>query len=186
MKESNAPPWPKNCRLDDFACQDDYDGGEHDGGYELQAGRCLYGSDEPRTEHSGTSHGNSFKIRYALKGTPFWGAYMTDIIKEVPRKDSNKFVPVVKTDSKKLLSTLNKATIAHNLKIFEAEISLLGSNPILIAFGDDAYKILKSLKGKYKILKLPHYSNPWKNIPKEQYREIVLEALRPYKKRAGE
>ena len=38
------------CGSDDLACQDGDDGGEHDGGCELQAGRCRYGSDEPRTE----------------------------------------------------------------------------------------------------------------------------------------
>ena len=29
-----------------------------------------------------------FKIRYALRGSPFWGAYMTDIIKDFDQKAS--------------------------------------------------------------------------------------------------
>ncbi len=33
--------------------------------------------------HSGNPHGNSFKLRFALKDTQFWGAYMTDLIKGV-------------------------------------------------------------------------------------------------------
>ena len=33
--------------------------------------------------------GGAFKIRYALKHTAFWGAYMTDIIKDFPEKESH-------------------------------------------------------------------------------------------------
>ena len=29
--------------------------------------------------HSGNSRSHSYKLRYALKGTTFWGAYMTDL-----------------------------------------------------------------------------------------------------------
>ena len=35
---------------DDLACQDRDYGGEHQRRYELQAGRCLYRPDKPRTE----------------------------------------------------------------------------------------------------------------------------------------
>ena len=131
--------------------------------------------------HSGYSRGNSYKLRYALKDTPFWGAYMTDIIKEIPDKDSNKVVQAIKTNSKKLVPKLTKVTIERNRKKFEAELSLLGGNPVLVAFGNDAYKFIKPLEGKYKIEKLPHYSSR-DNIPKEEYREIVLETLKPYGK----
>lgn len=31
-----------------------------------------------------------FKIRYALKNTPYWGSYMTDIIKDFEEKASGK------------------------------------------------------------------------------------------------
>lgn len=32
--------------------------------------------------HDARSQAMDFKIRYALRGSPFWGAYMTDIIKD--------------------------------------------------------------------------------------------------------
>ena len=90
-------------------------------------------------------------------------------------------VQAIKTNSKKLVPKLNKVTIERNRKKFEAELSLLGGNPVLVAFGNDAYKFIKPLEGKYKIEKLPHYSSR-DNIPKEEYREIVLETLKPYGK----
>lgn len=132
--------------------------------------------------HSGYSNGNSFKLRYALKGSPFWGAYMTDIIKIIRDKDSNKFVPAINTNSQEILSAIKKdnTILERNIKKFKEEIARLGDNPVLVALGDKAYKFLKPLEGKYKIEKLPHYSSQWKNIPKEQYREIVLDTLKAY------
>ena len=136
--------------------------------------------------HSGYSGGNSFKLRYALKGTPFWGAYMTDIIKVVRDNDSNKFVPAINTNSEEMLAAIKKdiTILERNIKKFKEEISLLGGNPVIVALGDKAHKLLKSLEGKYKIEKLPHYSPRWKNIPKEEYREIVLETLKAYASKA--
>ena len=50
-----APPMPNrdgsNCRMSYYlACQDNYDGGEHDGRHELQAGCRLDRPDEPYAE----------------------------------------------------------------------------------------------------------------------------------------
>ena len=39
-----------------------------------------------------------FKIRYALKDTPYWGGYMTDIIKDFEEKASGKMMKYLKTD----------------------------------------------------------------------------------------
>lgn len=45
--------------------------------------------DQPfRNFHDPRPEANDFKIRYAFSGTPFWGAYMTDIIKGVVEPDS--------------------------------------------------------------------------------------------------
>ena len=135
--------------------------------------------------HSGYSNGNSFKLRYALKGTPFWGAYMTDIIKVIRDKDSNRIVPAINTNSQEICSAIKNDPVVRerNIKKFEEEIALLGGQPVIVAFGDKAYKFLKPLEGKYKIEKLPHYSPRWKNISKEEYREIVLETLKAYMRR---
>ena len=61
----------------------------------------------------------------------------------------------------------------ENIKSFEKEIEDLGSkNPVIIAFGNDCFKILLELKNKYKIFKVPHYSS---NISKEKLREAFIE-----------
>ena len=40
--------------------------------------------------HDARSVSMDFKIRYALSGSPFWGAYITDIIKDFDQKVSGK------------------------------------------------------------------------------------------------
>ena len=117
--------------------------------------------------HSGNPYGNSFKLRFALKDTSFWGAYMTDLIKGVKETDSKKVVAKLKKDS---------ALLERNLKEFEREISHLGGKPVLIALGKAVYKFLMplELEGKYEVKELPHYSS---RITKEHYQAEVLKAL---------
>jgi hypothetical protein len=40
--------------------------------------------------HDLSPHANDFKIRYAFRNTQFYGAYMTDIIKNLEMKSSNE------------------------------------------------------------------------------------------------
>ena len=120
--------------------------------------------------HSGNPYGNSFKLRFALKDTQFWGAYMTDLIKGVKETDSKKVVAKLKKDS---------ALLERNLKEFEREISHLGGKPVLVALGKAAGKFLKplELEGKYVVKELPHYSS---RINKEQYRAEVSKTIGKY------
>ena len=121
--------------------------------------------------HSGNSRGHSYKLRYALKGTKFWGAYMTDLFKEVEETDSKKVVSRFKKD---------KAALEKQMKDFEREISHLGGNPVLVALGNATHDFLMPLKDKYPaIKKLPHYS--YSRISKEQYRDKVREMLKAYR-----
>jgi hypothetical protein len=101
--------------------------------------------------HPDKKTAQDYKTRFALYGTIFWGAYMTDIIKSYEEKISCN---VMKYLSK------NKDFEEKNIMIFEQELMDIGSqNPIIIAFGNDTYNILKrNLKEKYKIHKVPHYS----------------------------
>jgi hypothetical protein len=46
------------------------------------------------------------------------------------------------------------------------------TNPIIIAMGNDSFKILNELKDKYKIYKVPHYSSC---ISKEKLRDAFNE-----------
>lgn len=112
-------------------------------------------------------NGGAYKIRYALRGSPFWGAYMTDIIKDFEQKACGKVMSYLRT---------NKTFEEENIKSFRQEIYDLGvNNPEIVAFGGDAYAILKrNFKNEFNICKLPHYSN---YIGKEKYRETVKSIL---------
>ena len=121
--------------------------------------------------HSGNSRSHSYKLRYALKGTTFWGAYMTDLLKDVEKTDSKQVVSRFKKD---------KAALEKQIKDFESKISNLGWKPILVALGNATYDFLKSLKDKYPAIeKLPHYS--YSRISKERYRDKVMEMLKAYR-----
>jgi len=113
--------------------------------------------------HDARSQAMDFKIRYALKGSPFWGAYMTDIIKDLEQKVSGKVMSYLRTD---------KPFEEKNVKTFREEINDLGiDNPTIIAFGGEAHSVLtRNFKNEYKIFKIPHYSN---YRSKEKYREEV-------------
>lgn len=120
--------------------------------------------------HSGNSRSHSYKLRYALKGTTFWGAYMTDLLKDVEKTDSKKVVSRFKKD---------KAALEKQIKDFEREISHLGGKPVLVALGKAVGKFLKplELEGKYVVKELPHYSS---RINKEEYRAEVSKTIGKY------
>ena len=113
--------------------------------------------------HDARSEAMDFKIRYALSGSPFWGAYMTDIIKDFDQKASGKVMSYLRT---------NKPFEKENARLFREEINDLGShNPTIIAFGGDTHTILtRNFTNEYKIFKILHYSYV---SSKEKYREEV-------------
>jgi hypothetical protein len=115
--------------------------------------------------HDARSEATDYKIRYALKNTPFWGGYMTDIIKDFNEKESGKMMSYLRA---------NKVFEDSNVEIFREELKDLGSvNPTIIAFGNDAYTILlRNFKNQYKVLKVPHYAN---YTSKENYRQQIAE-----------
>jgi len=108
--------------------------------------------------HPTYSTAHDYKIRYATQDTIFSGAYMTDIIKDYEEVMSGKVMKYLNSnpDFKK-----------ENIDIFETELKDIGAiNPIIIAFGNDCYNIIKKLN--YKIYKVPHYSSC---ITKEKLKE---------------
>ncbi|WP_292365526.1 MULTISPECIES: hypothetical protein [unclassified Methanoculleus] len=113
--------------------------------------------------HDARPEAMDFKIRYTLRSSPFWGAYMTDIIKDFDQKVSGKVRSYLRT---------HKQFEIENAKLFHEEIiDVATHNPTIIAFGDVAYRILmRNFMDEYKILKVPHYSI---YCSKEKYRENV-------------
>ena len=120
--------------------------------------------------HSSYSRAQDYKIRYAIKDTLLWGAYMTDVIKDFNEVDSGKLVNYLKK---------NKQFELDNIQVFNQEIEDLNvTNPILVALGDAAYDILARNITEYKVLKIKHYSH---YMSKEKYREEVITLLESLK-----
>ena len=116
--------------------------------------------------HPDYSSAQDYKTIYELKNTMFWGAYMTDIIKDFEEKVSGNMM--------KYLSK-NKTFEKENILKFEEELVDIGSkSPIIIAFGNDSYKILKRNFKHYKIYKVSHYS-AFINVDKYREEFIKLE-----------
>jgi len=113
--------------------------------------------------HDKRPEATDYKIRYAFRGSPYWGGYMTDIIKEFDQKSSGKVVAFLRS---------NKCFEERNVKIFRQELEdLETSSPTIIAFGNDTFNILKrNFMNEFKIIKVPHYAN---YTSKETYREQV-------------
>ena len=125
--------------------------------------------DKPwKTFHSSYPYQNDFKLRYALMDTPFWGSYITDIIKDFPELSSKKVVSHFRK---------NPNEIEKHINSFKEELSVLSDEkPILIAVGNDSYNILNdNLSEEYEIHRIMHYSA---RINKEDYKNKVCEKLK--------
>ena len=117
--------------------------------------------------HDKSSRATDFKIRYAIKDTPIWGAYMTDIIKDFEELISGNVLSYLKK---------NRKFEIENINFFRKELIEIGAkNPILIAFGNIVYEILnRYLENEFKIFKITHYAH---QMSKEKYREEVQNIL---------
>ena len=119
--------------------------------------------------HSSYPWANDFKIRYAFKDSPYYGAYMTDIIKSF-----------VEVDAKRVMKHLKEhpETIQENLKTFREEMhDLKGEVPVILAFGKDTHKLLSENlnRNEYcKLIRLTHYSH---QVGKETYKETVFKQI---------
>jgi len=119
--------------------------------------------------HSPNPSANDFKIRYAFKDSPYYGAYMTDIIKSH-----------VEVDAKQVMRNLKEhpGKIEANLKTFRQEMQdIKATAPVILAFGRDTYKLLSENlnENEYsKLIRLTHYSH---RIRKEIYRETVFKEI---------
>ena len=117
--------------------------------------------------HDKRPQGQDYKIRYAFRDTEFYGAYMTDIIKDFEEKISGNVLQYLKD---------NKDFELINVKLFEQEIvDLESSDPLIIAFGNITFDILSKHFGhKYRIKKVMHYSQ---QISKENYKATVWKTI---------
>ena len=107
-----------------------------------------------------------YKTRYALRDSPYWGGYMTDIIKNHPEKKSDELVKYLKTHPDEVQS---------NVESFRQELRDIGAEkPTLVAFGIHVHAILKKNLPEFEIRKITHYAH---QINKEKYREEVKQSV---------
>ena len=133
------------------------------------------GNKEPFANfHSSYSRAKDYNIRFAFKNTPYWGGYMTDIIKDLPKNFDKKESVKVKNYLRK-----NKECERQNLKKFLQELDDIGAkNPKFIAFGKVTHEVLERnnetlkryLNNEFKIFKIDHFSS---RMNKKDYRAHV-------------
>jgi hypothetical protein len=100
--------------------------------------------------HSSYKFQKDYKLRAALYQTPFWGSYITDVIKNHPTVGRNE-----------LLRDIRKSPeiLEQNKKMVLDELRLLEGNPTLIAIGGDAFQLLKNMfPDRENIMQIPHYA----------------------------
>jgi len=119
--------------------------------------------------HSQSPYANDFKIRYAFWDTPYYGAYMTDVLKNLVIPDVRGVRDYIKS---------NPRVAESHVRAFADELNDLQSEkPLLLVFGRDAYELLNRClhKSRYSVLiLLTHYSH---RVPKEKYRDEVLSRI---------
>ena len=93
--------------------------------------------------HDANPHAQDFKIRYAFEETPFYGAYMTDIIKDFPMLSSKDVLSHLKANPNDVTTQLNR---------FRKEIAFITVGvPTILAFGKQTFDILKKDSTKMSI-----------------------------------
>jgi hypothetical protein len=119
--------------------------------------------------HDSNPRANDFKIRYAFKDSPYYGAYMTDIIKFLEEVDSKNVAKHLRE---------HPQVVEENMKMFREEMQDLRATALVIlAFGKDTHKLLneKLKRNEYhRLIRLTHYSH---QIGKEAYKEAVFREI---------
>ena len=93
-----------------------------------------------------------YKLRHAAHGTALWGAYMTDIIKNVWTPDLKELWAYLKANPNKE---------HENVQNFRQELKEIGAkNPIMVPMGRKAEGIVRnSFEGEFVIQPIMHYSH---------------------------
>ena len=126
--------------------------------------------EKPFQNFHGGARARDYLIRLMLKDTPFWGAYMTDIIKRTPAKKSEKAMEIWKNDSK---------LRSFCIETFKQELKDIGAvDPYIVCLGTDVYKILKEhLPSNYTIAEPYSYHYSAWHIKDEKHIERMQEVI---------
>lgn len=123
-----------------------------------------------RNFHSDESGSRDHMLRYALHGTRYWGAFITDLLYDIPGRES-----------KDVLAEYNQKTDEEKHGYIERIRKIrntINETAIIIAIGSDAYELLKERlddKEQKCLKKITHFSFKYLSI--ECYRSVVLTQL---------
>jgi len=105
------------------------------------------------TDDPTKSAGPVYKVRHAFKRTKYYGAYMTDIIKNCEMVAQGEVLAFLKN---------NPEIIKANISVFRNELLYIqAKKPLILAFGNATYYILNNYLDKdcySKLIKIAHYS----------------------------
>jgi hypothetical protein len=122
-----------------------------------------------RNFHDSRPESQDYKIRYAFAGTPYYGAYMTDVIKGVVMVESGSLMRYLRA---------NPSVVSENVeKLLGEFIDLKCDKPTIVAFGRDAHRLVASSVPAHnysRLLGVTHYSH---RISKDEYRQLLIKQL---------
>jgi len=112
--------------------------------------------------HDGSRFSQDYKLRYALNGSALWGAYITDIFKDVEEVDSVKIMKFMNG---------NREVVDHHIKNLQREIADVSPHEStkIVAIGAASYTVLKKyFSASHEVLRIRHYAH---RMQLESYRE---------------
>jgi hypothetical protein len=119
-----------------------------------------------RNFHDARPQGQDYKIRHAFADTQYWGAYMTDVIKDVAILSRASVMRYLNEDPSLLGKSLTKLLEEFN--------DLGCDRPSIVAFGSDAHRLVADNlppRRYSRLIKLRHYSD---YMSQDAYRQEVL------------
>jgi hypothetical protein len=119
--------------------------------------------------HDANPNGKDFKIRHAFFDTPYYGAYMSNLIKGVFARDPGHLRQQLKSDPSLVTKSIDR--------LLEEFDDLGCSQPLVIAFGVDTHKLAAEHIpwDRYgQLVGVPSFAK-WGN--QEAYRKSVLDKL---------
>ena len=120
--------------------------------------------------HDPSPRANHFKLRHAYRGTPYWGAYLTDAFKGIDCYGAKRTIAFLRA---------HPSIVRDQLGRLDDELAAVGSDdPLVIVFGADLFGLLsENWHDSARLIKVPHYAH---YLSKEDYREQALRAIDEY------
>jgi len=120
--------------------------------------------------HDPSPRANHFKLRHAYRGTPFWGAYLTDAFKGIESYGAKRTIAFLRA---------HPLLVREQLARLDDELAAAGSDdPLVIVFGADVFALLREhWHADARMVRVPHYAH---YLSKEDYREQALRAIDAY------